>query len=199
MWHKGVEKAATISGWMELNELDWLAQQAAGCTTVIEIGSWKGRSTRALAENVGSTVYAVDSFIGCDPNISPLFYDVYHTDFTEPRDFGPEYIREVFLDNMKGLEDKFVCVFADSIAGAKILRERKVLAEMIFIDASHDYDSIVQDIKVWMEFLVPGGLMSGHDISYDGMKEGISEFEPNYQTGVGGLWWFRIEEGRTAW
>ena len=34
---------------------------------------------------------------------------------------------------------------------------------MIFIDAAHDYESVVQNINFAMEVLLPGGILCGHD------------------------------------
>src|SRR5690606_34352437 len=67
-----IEKACTIDGWLtdgEASALHRLAAEASG--PVVEIGSWRGRSTAALA--LGSMsgskqpVYAVDDFKGVPP------------------------------------------------------------------------------------------------------------------------------------
>ena len=35
--------------------------------------------------------------------------------------------------------------------------------DFIYIDAAHDYDSMVEDINAWWPKLKPGGIFSGHD------------------------------------
>ena len=45
-----LRRAKKISGWISGPELLWLAQQAQYHSVIIEIGSWKGRSTRALGD-----------------------------------------------------------------------------------------------------------------------------------------------------
>jgi hypothetical protein len=59
-------KAQSIFGWMPDRELDWLSKQAAVYTNIVEIGSFMGRSTRALAEATRGTVTAVDTWAGSD-------------------------------------------------------------------------------------------------------------------------------------
>lgn len=48
---------------MSETELRWLAEQASKCTLVIEVGSYKGRSTAALADHCPGHVLAVDSWL----------------------------------------------------------------------------------------------------------------------------------------
>lgn len=38
-------KAIEIDGWMSDDELDWLRSNRKGCKRILEIGSWKGRSS----------------------------------------------------------------------------------------------------------------------------------------------------------
>ena len=45
-------------------ELQWLTERAAEASSVVEIGSWKGRSTAALLSGCKGTVTAVDHFLG---------------------------------------------------------------------------------------------------------------------------------------
>lgn len=40
--------------------------------------------------------------------------------------------------------------------------------DLIFIDAGHDYDSVLNDLLISMRALAPGGLLLGHDYHSDG-------------------------------
>ena len=57
-------KAEDIQGWMNVRELDWLRAAAAVQYVIVEIGTWKGRSTAALAEGTPGMVYTCDHFMG---------------------------------------------------------------------------------------------------------------------------------------
>jgi hypothetical protein len=56
--------ALAIDGWMSEREVAWLAHMAAQHHRIVELGSWKGRSTRALGDNTPGTVWAVDTWAG---------------------------------------------------------------------------------------------------------------------------------------
>jgi len=43
-----IERAQATTGWMSDAELTYLAECAGKSTAIVEIGSWKGRSTLAL-------------------------------------------------------------------------------------------------------------------------------------------------------
>src|SRR5262245_42246367 len=59
-----LERALAIEGWMAPRELFWLAEIAQNSDNIIEIGSYKGRSTRALCDNARGKVTAVDPWSG---------------------------------------------------------------------------------------------------------------------------------------
>ena len=52
-----------IEGWMEQTELEWLYSIASEMESIVEIGSWKGRSIHALCTRCKGTVTAIDLFM----------------------------------------------------------------------------------------------------------------------------------------
>ncbi len=74
------------------------------------------------------------------------------------------------------------CSYMTFYSSVKILRMkssdasklfRKGDLDMVFIDASHDYDSVVEDIKCWEPLIRKGGIISGHD--YTRKKWGVNK------------------------
>ncbi len=137
---------------------------------VIDVGVWKGGSTIYLAEllkrnNLRGTVIAVDTFLG----------SVEHWDKTSgfagllPCRFGMPMLYEQFLSNVVrlGAQDRVVPLAQTSTAGALLLRRIGLRAGLIHIDASHDYDDVLRDARIYWDILAPGGFLVGDDYSPD--------------------------------
>ena len=163
---KGVNKALGIDGWMEYNELMWLALQALDHRRILEIGSWKGRSTKVLAYYTKGTVTVVDSWKGSS-NI-----EVYAGAFADLIEHGSDYIFDIFKENIK---DEITRINIFRMTSAEAAKKVTGKFDMIFIDGDHNYEPFKQDLLDYKELLAEGGLLCGHDYSYDGVKKALKE------------------------
>lgn len=164
-----IEAAVNISGWMSVKELEWLAEQASKHNTIVEIGSFMGRSTRALGDNTPGIVYAIDDFVG-------------------PRDMGlPEWFRE-------HLFEMFSMYNQDLIDRGKVFpviadhREikLKVKPDMVFLDGSHEYEDVKYDIDRWEG----AKLICGHDFTnMHPVRQAVQEKFKD----------FKVVEGTSIW
>ena len=57
-----IERALQIPGMMSEEELVYLAELASDRECIVEIGSWMGRSARAMADNTKGKMYCVDTW-----------------------------------------------------------------------------------------------------------------------------------------
>lgn len=168
-----ITKALKIPGWMFQQELIWLAEQAAKHQQIVEIGSYLGRSTRALADNTVGNVYAVDDWYG--PR------DVWLPDEARSKLF------DAFQANMDGLQGKLHVVKADYDS----LPELSIRPDMVFIDGDHKSPSIRRDLHYWIPRLSPGGLLCGHDYFEPGVFSAVHDLVPTAQwAGTGTLIWY---------
>lgn len=173
-------KIANASGTMLGVELSWLAEQASHHDVIVEVGSWTGSSTRALAENTSGVVYAVDTW---DPPDMENYEHVL-------RDKEPDWLYKKFLENMKGLSvGKVVPVKMLSLEAVEYLKG-KISSDMVFIDASHDYANVKADILAWRSLLVGGGLLCGHDydVKWPGVIRAVNELLPSRRIVAGRIW-----------
>lgn len=184
-----IENAIRIDGAMEVPELSWLADQASKCQVVVEIGSLRGRSARAMADNLAgdSILFCVDHFRGSEEHGDEFFKD--------------DNLYNTFLTNMKEyIESGQVRVLrCPSIeASGRINYMIGASLDMVFIDASHDYDSVVADIKAWKPLLKRGGLLSGHDHGHPPIERAVKEFAMENQelqlglVPMSSIWYFRV-------
>ena len=158
-------------------ELEWLAFEASRHKVVVEIGSYLGRSGRAMGDNCPGVVYCVDHFDG------PVETEDLHVESRD--DIWPTFKR-----NMKDLMDsgKVKACPQTSMEGAQMWQKYGLKADMVFIDGSHDLQSVVDDVREWSKVLNPGGLLCGHDSHWPGVAEMRRTMLPPHMSGVGGLW-----------
>ena len=151
-----LEAAARIEGWMTRPELAFLYSIGLSMpdrAVVVEVGSWKGRSTVAIAEGVAGKnprLVSVDTFSG-DAAIG---------------DHDPEEILAEFRRNTAhvGFLETIVSTSVDAVASVP-----DGSLDWVFIDADHAYKAVRTDVISWAPKLKPGGLMSGHDYGRGGV------------------------------
>lgn len=133
--------------WTKDTELTWLRKKAAEMDFILEVGAWKGRSTKALLEGCKKLVYTVDHFKG-----SPK--EALHTNIlkNEPPLF------EQFAHNLTDYND--LAVLKMTSKNASTLFPNKSL-DMVFIDGGHTYEEVRQDILLWLPKTKK--LICGHD------------------------------------
>ena len=167
-----IANALTIEGWMEPQELLWLARQAESHLCIVEIGSYKGRSTRALADNTPGLVVAIDDFSG------PREIEITNRDL----------IFNQFLENMVGTDGHLQVIRADH----RHLPALDFSPDMVFIDGAHEYEAVKADIELWKRWLKPGGLLCGHDYwqGFEGLKQAVHELIPDFKVASNTTIWY---------
>jgi len=181
--HISIEKAKQCDGFMLDNELIWLASAAAYHTLIIEVGSWHGRSTRALADNTPGQVYAVDHFNGSaaeqDTHGSAGLMKGDHAFITFCR------------NNIDHLQHGAVIPFrGDSQNMAALFHDCGIKADMIFIDAGHTTEEVINDIMTWKKLLTEDGLFCGHDYGRFGVTQAVDSMTFRKQIVSGTALWF---------
>ena len=157
--------------WPFRAELQWLAEQATTHDRIVEVGSYLGRSTIALAAHTPGLVYAIDDWYG-PRDVDGLSDDERATLF------------EQFQLNVAGLPVKaIVCDHANASAiPIEWLRGAATeKPDMIFIDGSHEYADVLRDIAIWKARLRPGGLLCGHDRDEPGVRQALNELLPGWR------------------
>jgi len=163
---KSIEK---IEGWLFEGEPELLFELANNCKgrgVIVEIGSWKGKSTICLAKGseAGNNVkiYAIDP----------------HKGFCESDD--KYYQKSSLKDFQRNLEKfkakkKIVPIINSSKRAAKNFKEP---VELLFIDGNHEYKYVKEDFELWFSKVINGGIIAFHDTNskfYKGPKKVIKE------------------------
>jgi hypothetical protein len=142
----------SIDGWMNEPDLQFLFATSKKMRHVVEIGSWKGRSTHALCSGCPGMVHSVDTFQGGDePQAKAVkeyakWYDVYG-----------EFKRNVgHFPNLAVHKKR-------SLEAAKEFHDGSI--DMVFIDGGHAYDEVKADIEAWLPKAKK--MICGHDYTHD--------------------------------
>jgi cephalosporin hydroxylase len=183
-----VSAADKIHGWMSQIELRWLASAASSRKLVVEIGSWQGRSAKAMAMTVGEKLFCIDPWYrATGANLKDLHPEL------------PDAPDNVILAFKKHLEPELAAgkvvpmrmKAAEAVDPIRtILNGRKL--DMVFIDGGHKYEEVSADIKDWRPMIASGGILCGHDWNHQGwpgVVKAVMEFVPGYEVVTGTSIW----------
>ena len=138
-------------GWyMNSSSMEWLIRRG-NVKVVIEVGSWLGLSTRHIAKTLpeNGVVYAVDHWLG-SPNEDNSFMDI-------------STLYAGFLSNVihENLTHKIIPVKMTSLEASTYLKH--VTPDLVYIDATHEFNSVLQDLILWFPFVKGHGVLCGDD------------------------------------
>jgi hypothetical protein len=160
-----IENAQKIPGWMTDQELNFLAEEASKRRCIVEVGSWRGRSLRAMADNTSGVIFSVDPW-----SDDSLGFPGWWNEDGPKRIESPEKYKEkdwLWNEMRKNLGEHIgrnvIPVRKFSADAIHIFERWMIRFDMIFIDASHDFAHVEGDILMWRPLLKPGGLFCGHD------------------------------------
>lgn len=140
-----------------------LASKVPADQKIVELGSFKGRSTAhlALGSHRGNRaeVHAFDPFEDA-PEIDPN----YLTTAPTVREYREPTTRETFENHMKvtGAQAYVTAHQQTATDGAKSWKGQNV--GLLFHDALHDYDSVFEDLKAWLPKMAKNAVVVLHDV-----------------------------------
>ncbi|MDE3178669.1 MAG: class I SAM-dependent methyltransferase [Acidobacteriota bacterium] len=154
-------RARGVQGYMGEKEFRALAQLAALSARsqnglLVEIGSFKGKSTIALAMVARSM--NLGKVVSIDPHTAPSQ--------TDPDLRGQLSSFDEFMANLRsaGIEDQ-VEVYRQTSQEAGKGWERPV--RFLWVDGDHTYEGASSDISLFLPHLAPGGIVAIHDVLHE--------------------------------
>lgn len=150
--------------------------------TTVDIGVYRGRSffPQALAHSMftGGMAYGVDPY---DPT-EALEEDNVHLkeqirSFVENLDFEALYADVASKRERFGLTDHSI-LLRDTSAGASRYFEKKgIFFDLIHIDANHDTERAMEDVRLYLPRLRRGGFVIMDDVSWESVKPAMALLE----------------------
>lgn len=146
--------------------------------TVIELGSWLGNSTRWFAEHA-ELVIAIDTWRGAGEHAG------------RPEDaIRLPYLFDQFLSNCSHLRDKIAPLRLSTEQAASLELPQ---ADLIYVDADHEYSAVVRDIMLFFPLLAQKGIICGDDwIYWPSIPRAVTLASQRYGREIsrmGNFWW----------
>ena len=135
----------------------------------VEVGAFLGKSA----------VYMAVEIINSGKNIKLDCVDHWQgsEEHNNNDEVNLERLYEDFLENIKPVKGIINPIRANSIDASKLYKPNSL--DFIFIDASHDTDSVKADVTYWMPRLKEDGVIAGDDINNEGVATAVKWFFDN--------------------
>jgi len=167
-----------VSGWFTFPNLySNMVKKFSENSHFVEIGTWAGKSATYMAVeiiNSGKKIKfdCIDTWEGSPEhmNFSEIINDTLYSDFLKNIEPVKENINPVKLDSIK----------------ASVLYADESL-DFVFIDATHEYENVKNDINAWFPKVKRGGILAGHDYpTWQGVVQAVNEFlqKENYNLNI---------------
>jgi predicted O-methyltransferase YrrM len=133
----------------------------------VELGAWLGKSSAYLCDTATyQEITIVDTWKG-----SPNELTTTHKLATE------QNIYNLFVENMG--TRKYKAIKATSKAASKKFANESL--DVVFIDLTHTYEAVKEDIKLWLPKVKKGGYIAGDDYheNWKGVIQAVDELLPH--------------------
>lgn len=152
---------------------------------IIEVGSWLGQSAinmanclKSHAEGLENTkIICVDTWLGA----LEFMGQPAGSDWDLMAKNGYPQVYYQFLSNVMhwGHEDIIIPFPQTSVIAARYFAKNDIEADMIYIDGSHDYPDVYQDLECYWPRLKKGGVIFGDDYNsgtWPGVVNAVQDF-----------------------
>lgn len=174
-WKHVIDIIGPHNKWDTHLELAWIceaASQVRGYCSYLEVGSFMGASMKAVML-ANSAIEGVCFDTWDDPGSQEAFLTLLHQEIASQR------VRFIKCTSEEGFQ--------------KIGMRYKF--DFAFIDASHLYDGVKNDIMDALQVMKPGAIIAGHDyrpdLPEDGVTRSVRELLPGYKNVVDSIWSYK--------
>ncbi len=147
---------------------------------LVEVGTWKGASALHMASickslEINAEIVCIDTWLGNWQHWSRSEGVGSKRDLKLVNGFPMLYFQ--FLSNViaKRHNDIITPLPLTGVAGAKLFTHYGLRPNLIYIDGDHEYESIILDLRLWLNLVSDDGIVFGDDYEWPGVKKAVSE------------------------
>jgi hypothetical protein len=151
-----------------------IVEQFSSGSKFVEIGCWKGKSSAYMAVEIANSQKDIE-FICIDTWEG----SVEHQDHKELKN-----LYDIFKSNMRPVEKYYKSIKSSSLNAVNLFPDNSI--DFVFIDASHEYEDVKNDILAWYPKVKVGGILAGHDYYVhdefaSGVKKAVNEIFKDFE------------------
>lgn len=163
-----MEKTENIQGWFGHQKVyDYLIDNMPDDGIFMELGAWLGKSSSYLCDNkkANQKVIIVDSWKGSENELTSTHKLATQTD-----------IFEIFKQNMGDRDYQAIRML--SVDASKLFDDESL--DVVYIDLTHTYEAVKEDILSWYPKIKMGGYIAGDDYHphWRGVVKAVDELLP---------------------
>ena len=168
--------------------IDLIRKQHKFCK-VVEVGVWKSRNLKWLLREYGSHIsefWGIDTFEVNIPSSSGR-ENLQNSEFWKEQYFHACRLMRYF--------PQLHIVKTTSLIASQLFDEPYF--DLVFLDAGHQYPSVIEDMLVWFPLVKEGGFLSGHDYGekhYPGVAKAVHEMFGDEPTIIDTVWFVQKKE-----
>lgn len=137
-------------------------------SVMVEVGSWKGKSSAYMAVEIINSnkqidFYCIDTWAGSmEHQADPIIKN--------------NQLYDIFIANIELVKNYIKPIRKTSLEASTLFSNNSI--DVVFIDASHEYEDVKNDIEVWYPKIKKDGIISGHDYGdwCPGVIKAVDEF-----------------------
>lgn len=189
--YDGIEQlglSTDLQGWHSTHAIFERLIRETKARSLLDVGSWKGASAihmvktaQRLAEEAGDSewLHAIN-LLAIDTWLGSLEHVLRPTapGNAIPKRHGYPQLYFQFLHNVKdsGLHERITPLPMTSGVAAALLTQLQRTADLVYVDASHEYSDVLDDLDRYWARTAPGGIMFGDDYDWLGVRRAVSQF-----------------------
>ena len=156
-----------------------------GDITILELGSWKGKSSRHMLD--------------CLPSARLICVDHWEGDVCTDEKKSAEGLFEQFVANCWDYRDRMTLLRMSTIEGVERVQAEGIEPDMVYIDAGHTHDDVYADANAVLDAF-PNAVVVGDDYGKGppaGVRSAVRQIEKERQKEVvviGGYGWMFMPE-----
>jgi hypothetical protein len=161
-----------IEGWFTFPELyKNIVANSNDNAHLVEVGTWFGKSASYMAVeilNSGKKIKfdCIDTWDGSEEHKN--------LDVIKNND-----LYNSFLKNIEPVKEIINPIRLPSLEAVKLYEDNSL--DFVFIDASHQYEDVKNDINAWYPKVKAGGILAGHDYpTWSEVLRAVTEFTEEY-------------------